>query len=106
MRGSDGVASERGGALAAEPRADGAESGPGELDEQESPGPTASRRGATSLRGAMQAAFSETTFPDYPALVEREFALPAGFVDHDAPISARKWCAPLSRALCRTRDAL
>ena len=53
------------------------------------------RRGTGSLRESLGKAFEEATFPPYPAaaLAEEEvaFGLPPGFVDKDAPDSARKW---------------
>ena len=71
------------------------------------PAPLDSRRGTSSLRDALGKAFLEATFPAYPASPppEEPFSLPPGFVDKDAPTSARKWCVPpreMHRRACLT----
>ena len=78
--------------------ADDCESGPGELDDDVAGASHAddlhaSRRGAASLRARTLNAFEEASFPAYPtpAPEEAPFALPDGLLDHDAPVSARKW---------------
>ena len=75
-----GMASEQSGTLA------------GELKGLDS-GAVSSRRGAASLRERNLEATLSATFPSYPESlpVEEPFALPPGFVDQDAPVSARKW---------------
>jgi hypothetical protein len=76
----------------------GAESGPGELDVEEEIVVT-SRRGE-SKRSLHVSAYSSASFPAYPLPTPEEepFGLPEGFVDKDAPISARKWCAAAAAA--------
>lgn len=58
-----------------------------------------SRRGDTSsLRERNLEAYQIASFPAYPetAPSDEAFALPAGFIDQDAPLSARKWYARAS----------
>ena len=87
----------------------GEESGPGELNVAPNHEEAAhSRRGTQSLREKTLCAMEEARFPAYPAVPakETEFALPDGFVDNDAPLSARKWCAlPSRRAPCPARGS-
>lgn len=74
----------------------GNESGPGELAEAPTHEEAAqSRRSSLSLREKTLCALEEARFPAYPAVSAKEvdFALPDGFIDNDAPLSARKWCA-------------
>ena len=85
---------------------DGIESGEGELSDSPA-GPAeevgASRRGAASLRERNLHAFEEAHFPPYPAdpPAEAPFALPACYLDPDAPVSAHKWCARARRSCAR-----
>ena len=53
------------------------------------------RGGGVAQRTSNLRAFEEASFPPYPAseLAEEPFSLPPGFVDKDAPLSARKWSA-------------
>ena len=66
--------------------------GAGELKGLDS-GPSGSRRGAASLRERNLEATLSATFPSYPESMpaDEPFVLPPGFVDQDAPVSARKW---------------
>ena len=88
-------------------------SGEGELSEDrtetgDAPASSlAPRRGGQSIRERNIAALSDAAFPHYPEdpPPEEAFALPPGFIDADAPVSARKWytCAASRRSNRRRR---
>ena len=68
---------------------------------------TSGRRGSgASLRDRARTAVDEASFPALPAeaLTPRPFALPNGFVDDDAPLSARQWERSLSLATAAAED--
>ena len=78
---------------------EGHASGEGELEEDAMGSSSHEARGRpeASLRERNMAAIKEASFPAYPAEMvgtEEDFELPDGFVDKDAPESARKWCVP------------
>ena len=68
------------------------ESGEGEYEPEEL---ASSRRGDKSVRDRNLRALEEAVFPPFPdpPPAEEAFALPNGFIDADAPLSARKWYA-------------
>ena len=67
----------------------------------------ASRRGEKSIRERNLAAMHEVAFPLYPdpEPPHEDFGLPSGFVDREAPVSARQWCAMHAMPFLSTRCA-
>ena len=89
---------------------EGVESGEGEGPELDAGGElvAGSRRGEKSMRALNLAAYEVASFPPYPEAPppDEAFALPAVFIDADAPLSARKWYARRLRSPTLPRPPL